>query len=46
MYFVKIFILKWLGLATGWRLDDLFRSYGYSHDGLKVAKVHEKSLPL
>ncbi len=47
MYFIKIFLFKWLGrLATGSRLDDLFRSYAYGHGGLKVAKFHKTSLPL
>ena len=46
MDFIKIFILIGLSLAFGWRLDDLFRSYAYGHDDLKVAKFHKKSRPL
>jgi hypothetical protein len=46
MYFIKMFLLTGLGLAFGWRLDDLFRSYANGHDDPKVAKFHSNSGPL
>jgi len=46
MYFIKIFIVVGIRLIFGWRLNDLFRSYACRQEGLKLAKFHNKTLPL